>query len=54
MSAFRHLSRLLRDVWGFARDHKVWWIVPLVVILLAVGALIVGVSTISPFIYSLF
>jgi hypothetical protein len=54
MSAFRHLSRLLRDVCGFARAHKAWWIVPLVVLLLLVGALIVGVSSISPFIYSLF
>jgi hypothetical protein len=54
MSALRNLSRLLRDVWGFARDHKAWWIVPLVVLLLCIGGLIVGVSSISPFIYSLF
>jgi Family of unknown function (DUF5989) len=54
MRLFRHLLRLLRDLWLFARDHKVWWIVPLVVVLLVVAVLIVGVSTISPFIYSLF
>ena len=54
MSFFRHLSGLLRDLFGFARKNKVWWIVPLVVLLLLVGLLIVGVSTISPFIYSLF
>ena len=44
----------MRDIWGFARAHKAWWIVPLVLLLLGVGALVVGVSTISPFIYSLF
>ncbi|HEU5079725.1 MAG TPA: DUF5989 family protein [Opitutaceae bacterium] len=54
MSFLRHLLRLLKDLWAFAREHKVWWIVPLVVILLILALLIVGVSTISPFIYSLF
>lgn len=54
MSFLRHLSRLLRDVFGFARTNKIWWIAPLVILLLIVALLIVGVSTISPFIYSLF
>jgi hypothetical protein len=54
MIFLRHLLRLLKDLWTFAREHKVWWIVPLVLILLVMALLIVGVSTISPFIYSLF
>jgi hypothetical protein len=54
MSFLRHLTRLLRDVVGFARANKAWWIVPLMLLLLIVGGLIVGVSSISPFIYSLF
>ncbi len=54
MRFLRHVFRLFADLWGFARENKVWWIVPLVVLLLAVAVLIVGVSTISPFIYSLF
>lgn len=54
MSFLRHLTRLLRDVVGFARENKAWWIVPLMLLLLIVGGLIVGVSSISPFIYSLF
>lgn len=45
---------LLKEIWAFARAHKAWWIVPIVVMLLVVTVLIVGVSTISPFIYSLF
>ncbi len=54
MRFLRHLRALLADLFGFARQNKIWWIVPLVLLLLIVGGLIVGVSTISPFIYSLF
>lgn len=54
MSFLRHLCRLVRELFGFARQNKIWWIVPLVLLLLLVALLIVGVSTISPFIYSLF
>jgi hypothetical protein len=54
MSFLRHLLRLLKDLFAFAREHKIWWITPLVLMLLVVAVLIVGVSTISPFIYSLF
>ena len=54
MRALKNLSRLLRELWAFAREHKAWWIVPVVLILLLAALFIVGVSTISPFIYSLF
>ena len=54
MRFLRHLGKLLADLVGFARQNKIWWIVPLVLLLLVVGVLIVGVSTISPFIYTLF
>lgn len=54
MRALRNLGRLLRELWAFARQHKAWWIVPIVLILLLVALLVVSVSSISPFIYSLF
>jgi len=54
MRALKNLSRLLRELWAFARENKAWWIVPLVLLLLLLAAFIVGVSSISPFIYSLF
>ncbi|HVZ64679.1 MAG TPA: DUF5989 family protein [Lacunisphaera sp.] len=54
MRALRNLARLLRELWAFARQHKAWWIVPIVIILLLVALLVVSVSSISPFIYSLF
>lgn len=54
MRAFKNLFGLLRELRAFAREHKAWWIIPVVLLLLIVGLFIVGVSTISPFIYSLF
>jgi hypothetical protein len=54
MRRLRNLFRLLSELWSFARTHKAWWIIPLVLLLLLVSVLIIGVSTISPFIYSLF
>jgi len=54
MRFLRHLGTLLREVWAFARQYRMWWLVPLVLLLLAIALLVVGVSTISPFIYTLF
>ena len=54
MRAQKNLLAHLRELIAFAREHKAWWIVPVVCLLLLAGLLIVGVSTISPFIYSLF
>jgi hypothetical protein len=45
----------LRDVWGFLRENKKWWLLPIIVSLAAVGALIVlAGSAAAPFIYTLF
>lgn len=54
MRPLKNLMRLVRELFGFAREHKAWWIIPVVAVLLVVGLFIVAVSTISPFIYSLF
>lgn len=54
MRFLRHLGNLLRELWTFARENKAWWIVPVVVVLLMVAAVLVTVSGVSPFIYSLF
>jgi hypothetical protein len=44
------------DLWNFMKERKKFWLLPLVVVLLAFGALVVlaGGSAISPFIYTLF
>ena len=46
----------LRDLWGFLRHRKKFWLLPAIVILLAFGALLVLTSgtAIAPFIYTLF
>ena len=43
-------------LWAFLRIRKKFWLLPLVVVLLAVGALIVLTqgSAIAPFIYTIF
>jgi Family of unknown function (DUF5989) len=46
----------LKDLWGFLRVRKKFWLLPLIGILLAFGVLIVltAGSAIAPFIYTLF
>lgn len=46
----------LKDLWKFVKSQKVYWLVPLIVILLFLGVLIVfaGGSALAPFIYTLF
>ena len=46
----------LKDLWGFLRQRKKFWLLPLISILLAFGVLIVlaSGSAIAPFIYTLF
>ena len=45
----------LRDLWGFLRQRKKFWLLPVIVVLLVFGALIVltSGSAIAPFIYTL-
>ncbi|MFH0980804.1 MAG: DUF5989 family protein [Planctomycetota bacterium] len=47
---------LLREFVAFIRHEKKWWMIPLVVVLLLVGALILfaGSSPLAPFVYPLF
>ena len=47
---------LLSDLWGFMKENKKWWLLPLLVTLLALGLLIFLASGtgLAPFIYTLF
>ena len=47
---------VLKDLWLFMRERKKYWILPIVVVLLLVGALLVLTqgSVVAPFIYTLF
>ncbi len=54
MSKLSYAGSLLRDVWEFARHNKVYWIVPLVLVLALVVLLVVTSQATAPFIYTLF
>ena len=47
---------IIREYWEFLKVRKKWWLKPIVVMLLLLGALIVLTegSAIAPFIYTLF
>jgi len=47
---------LLKDLWGFMRERKKWWLAPIIFFLTLIGYLIVLAegSIIAPFIYTIF
>ena len=47
---------LIADLWGFMRERKKFWMAPIIVVMLLLGALIVlgQGSAVAPFIYTLF
>ncbi len=47
---------LLKDLWGFMRARKKFWLAPIIIIMLLLGALVVLTqgSAVAPFIYTLF
>jgi hypothetical protein len=47
---------LLKEMWAFLKVRKKFWLFPIIIILLLLGALIVFTesSAVAPFIYTLF
>jgi hypothetical protein len=54
MGRIGYLGSLLREFVDFARHNKVYWIVPLVLVLGLVVLLVVTSQATAPFIYTLF
>jgi hypothetical protein len=46
----------LKDLWGFMKERKKFWLAPIILVMLLLGALIVLTqgSAVAPFIYTLF
>lgn len=46
----------LKDLWGFMRERKKFWMAPIIIVMVLLGALIVlsEGSAVAPFIYTLF
>ena len=47
---------LMKDLWGFMKERKKFWLAPIIFVMLILGGLIVLTqgSAIAPFIYTLF
>jgi hypothetical protein len=50
------MLELLQDLWGFMRARKKFWLAPIIVMMVLLGALVVlsQGSAVAPFIYTLF
>lgn len=47
---------LLRDLWGFLKTRKKFWLLPLIIVMLLFGILLflASGSALAPFIYTIF
>ena len=50
------MLEFLADLWAFMRERKKFWLAPIIIIMILLGALIVFAqgSSLAPFIYTLF
>ena len=47
---------VVRELWSYMKVRKKWWLLPIIIVLLLVGALLVFAqgSVLAPFIYTVF
>lgn len=47
---------IVSELWAFMKARKKWWLLPIIVVLLLVGALMIFAqgSVLAPFIYTIF
>lgn len=50
------MLELIKDLWGFMRERKKFWLAPILIVMLLLGTLIFFAqgSAVAPFIYTLF
>ena len=50
------MVEFFQDLWGFMRERKKFWLAPIILVMVLLGALIVLAqgSAVAPFIYTLF
>ena len=50
------MIEVLQDLWLFMREHKKFWLAPIIIVMVLIGGLIVLAqgSAVAPFIYTLF
>ena len=54
MAKLGYARQLLKEFLLFARQNKVYWILPLVLLLIAAAVIIAGSTSVAPFIYTMF
>ncbi|MEP6571452.1 MAG: DUF5989 family protein [Gemmatimonadota bacterium] len=49
-------SSLSRELWAYMKVRKKWWLLPLILVMVLIGALVVFAkgSVLAPFIYTIF
>ena len=48
-------TTLLHEIWHFLAHNRKWWLLPIIVVLIVLGAFVlIGGSGVAPFIYALF
>jgi len=47
---------IFKEIWYLARKKKKWWLVPLIILIIALAIVIIlaQISSIAPFIYTIF
>jgi hypothetical protein len=50
------MGELIKDLWDFMKERKKYWLAPIILVMLLLGALIFFSqgSAVAPFIYTLF
>jgi len=50
------MLELMKDLWDFMRERKKFWLAPIILVMLLLGALLIFAqgSAVAPFIYTLF
>ena len=49
-------SGLVTEFWSYMKQRRKWWLLPIIVVMVAMGALLVFAqgSALAPFIYTIF
>jgi uncharacterized protein DUF5989 len=49
-------SGIARELWAFMRVRKKWWLLPIIIVMVILGALLIFAqgSVLAPFIYTIF
>jgi uncharacterized protein DUF5989 len=47
---------IAREIWSFMRVRKKWWLLPIIIVMVLLGALLIFAqgSVLAPFIYAIF